>query len=139
MHLKIIYFVSKALAVSKKYYLKMEKICYAVVMSVRKLRHYFKAHRVRVLINQLLNDISRNRDCSGGIGKWVMKFLEHVIYFEKRSAIKLQVNGVFCTGKNRVVKITHSSSEMLLQTIKHAMIYPGSSPSSEVIALCLVV
>jgi adenylate cyclase class IV len=60
MPLKIIYFVSKALAVSKKYYLKMEKICYTVVMSVRKLRHYFKAHRVRVLINQLLNDIFRN-------------------------------------------------------------------------------
>jgi hypothetical protein len=32
-----IYFVSKALTGSKKYYLKMEKICYTIVMSVRKL------------------------------------------------------------------------------------------------------
>jgi hypothetical protein len=32
-----IYFVSKALAGSKKYYMEIEKICYAVVMSTRKL------------------------------------------------------------------------------------------------------
>jgi hypothetical protein len=39
-----IYFVSEAFAGSEKYYPEMEKICYAVVMSARKLRHYFKAH-----------------------------------------------------------------------------------------------
>jgi hypothetical protein len=43
--------------------------------------------------------------------------------------------GVFCTGKNRVVKITCSSSEVVLQTTKHTMIYHGSGPSLEVIAL----
>jgi hypothetical protein len=43
--------------------------------------------------------------------------------------------GVFCTEKNRVVKIVHSSSEVVLQTIKHMVIYPGSGPSLEVIAL----
>jgi hypothetical protein len=56
-----IYFISEALAGSKKYYSEMEKICYAVVMSTRKLRHYFDAHGVRVLTNQPLNDIFRNR------------------------------------------------------------------------------
>jgi hypothetical protein len=38
-----IYFVSEALAVSNKYYSEMEKICYIVVMSVTKFRHYIKA------------------------------------------------------------------------------------------------
>jgi hypothetical protein len=55
-----IYFISEALAGSKKYYSKMEKICYATVMSARKLCHYFEAHGVRVLTNQPLNDIFRN-------------------------------------------------------------------------------
>jgi hypothetical protein len=32
-----IYFVSEALTGSKKYYSEMEKICYAVLMSARKL------------------------------------------------------------------------------------------------------
>jgi hypothetical protein len=46
-----IYFISEALADSKKYYSKMEKICYAIVMSARKLHHYFKIRRIIVLTN----------------------------------------------------------------------------------------
>jgi hypothetical protein len=42
---------------------------------------------------------------------------------------------VFWTDKNRVVKITCSSVEVVLQTTKHTMIYPGLGPSLEVIAL----
>jgi hypothetical protein len=37
-----------------------------------------------------------------------------------------------------VVKIAHSSFKVVLRTMKHTMIYPGSDPSSEVIALYLV-
>jgi hypothetical protein len=50
-HQVLIYIVSKDLTGSKKYYLEMKKISYAVVMSVRMLRHYFEAHIVRVLTN----------------------------------------------------------------------------------------
>jgi hypothetical protein len=59
-----IYFIFEAIAGSKKYYSEMEKICFAVVMSARKLQHYFEAHRVRVLTNQPLNDIFKNYDSS---------------------------------------------------------------------------
>jgi hypothetical protein len=38
------------------------------------------------------------------------------------------VVSVFCTGKNRVVNIVHSSSEMVLRTIKHTMIDAGLGP-----------
>jgi hypothetical protein len=37
----LVYFMSEALASSKRYYSQMEKICYDVVMSARKLHHYF--------------------------------------------------------------------------------------------------
>jgi hypothetical protein len=37
LHQVSIYFVSEALSSSKKYYLEMEKIYYAVIMSTRKL------------------------------------------------------------------------------------------------------
>jgi hypothetical protein len=43
--------------------------------------------------------------------------------------------GVFCTDKNMVVKIAYSSSEMVLRTTKHIMIYPDSAPSLKVIAI----
>jgi hypothetical protein len=73
---------------SKKYYSEMEKNCYAVIMSTRKLHHYFEAHTIEVLTNQPLNYIFGNRDSSGRISKWVMELSEYVVYFEKRSAIK---------------------------------------------------
>jgi hypothetical protein len=90
-HQVSIYFVSDAHTRSKKYYSEMEKICYAIVMSVRKLRQYFEAHRVKVLTNQPLNNIFINRDSSGKIGKWTMELSEHVVDFKKRSAIKSKV------------------------------------------------
>jgi hypothetical protein len=43
--------------------------------------------------------------------------------------------GVFCAIKNKVVKIMCSSSNMVLQTIKNIMIYPGLGPSLKVIAV----
>jgi ribosomal protein L21E len=53
--------------------------------------HYLEAHRVKVLTNQSFNDIFKNRDYSGRIGKWAMELSEHIVDFEKRSAIKSQV------------------------------------------------
>jgi hypothetical protein len=87
----LIYFISEALAGFKKYYSEMEKIWYAVVLSTRKLRRYFEAHRVRVLTNQPLNDILGDQDCSGRIGQWAMELSKHVVDFEKRNAIKSRV------------------------------------------------
>jgi ribonuclease HI len=92
-----VYFISEGLAGSKKYYLEVEKICYVVVMSARKLRHYFESHTIKVLINQLLNDIFDNRDNSGRISKWAMEHSMYVVDFEKHNAIKSQILADFIT------------------------------------------
>jgi ribonuclease HI len=97
LHQVPIYFIFEALAGSKKYYSEMEKIRYVVIMSARKLWHYFEAHGVRVLTTQPLNDIFWNWDCSGRIEKWAMELSEHVVDFDKRSAIKSQVLANFIT------------------------------------------
>jgi hypothetical protein len=78
-----IYFVSEVLTESKKYYSKMENFCYVVVMSARKLHHYFEAHTIKVLFS--------NRDNSDRISKWAMELLKNVVDFKKRSAIKSQI------------------------------------------------
>jgi hypothetical protein len=44
-----------------------------------------------VLTEQPLHDIFRSRDNSGRISKWAMELLEHVVDFEKCSAIKSQI------------------------------------------------
>jgi hypothetical protein len=85
------YFVSEVLTGSKRFYSEVEKICYVVIMSARKLRHYFEAHTIKVLTNQPLNDIFGNKDSSGRINKWATELSEHVVGFEKHSAIKSQL------------------------------------------------
>jgi hypothetical protein len=85
------YFVSEVLIGSKRFYSEMEKNCDVVVMSARKLQHYFKVHIIKVLTNQYLNDIFGNRDSSGRISKWALELSEHVVDFQRHSAIKSQI------------------------------------------------
>jgi hypothetical protein len=89
------YFILEVLMGSKRYYFEIEKICYAVAMSARKLRHYFEAHTICMLTNKMLNDIFGNSDSSGRISKWVMEPSEHVVDFENKSAIKSQIMADF--------------------------------------------
>jgi hypothetical protein len=86
-----VYFILVVLIGSKKFYSEMENFCYTVIMSARKLRHYFEAHTIKVLTNQPLNDIFDNRDNFRRISKWVMELLEHVINFETRNTRKSQI------------------------------------------------
>jgi hypothetical protein len=86
-----VYFVSEVLTGSKRFYFEMEKICYAVIMSARKLQHYFEAHTIRIPTSQPLNDIFGNRDSSERISNWAIELLEHVVDIEKRRAIKFQI------------------------------------------------
>jgi hypothetical protein len=86
-----VYFVSEVLTGSKRFYSEVEKICYAVIMSACKLRHYFEAHTIKVLTNQLLNNIFDNRNSSERISKWATELSEHVVDFEKCSTIKSQI------------------------------------------------
>jgi hypothetical protein len=60
-------------------------------MSACRLRHYYEAHTIKFLTNQLLNNIFDNKDNSRRISKWAMELLEHVVDFEKHSTIKSQI------------------------------------------------
>jgi hypothetical protein len=62
----LVYFASEALSGSKLLYSEVEKIAYAVVMATGKLRHYFEGHRIRVIMNQPLNDLFMNKEASVG-------------------------------------------------------------------------
>jgi hypothetical protein len=63
------YFVSKVLSPSKKNYIELEKVLYAVLMTSRKLWHYFQSYHIIVPSSQPLKDIVRNREAMGRVGK----------------------------------------------------------------------
>ena len=49
------------------------KIAYAVLISSRKLKHYFQAHEITVPSSQPLGDILCNKEAFGRIGKWAIE------------------------------------------------------------------
>ena len=65
----LVYFISEALPGAKLNYTELEKIAYTVVMASRKLKHYFKAHRIKVLSAQPLEALFHNNKAIGRIGK----------------------------------------------------------------------
>jgi hypothetical protein len=61
------YFVLEALSGAKINCSKLEKIAYTVVMASRKLKHYFQAHRIKVLSTQPLEALFHNSEAIGRI------------------------------------------------------------------------
>jgi hypothetical protein len=86
-----VYFAFEALSGSKIFYSELEKIAYPVILAARKLRHYFKGHKIRVITNQPLSDLFANKEASTRIIKWGAELSEYIVDFERRSAIKSQV------------------------------------------------
>jgi hypothetical protein len=68
----------------------LEKNAYAVLISSRKLKHYFQAHEITVITSQPLGDILRNKEASSRIGKWATELSQFTITYVPRTAINSQ-------------------------------------------------
>jgi len=83
-----VYYISETLDEAKKFYTEMEKVAYAVVMASRKLKHYFLAHKITIPSSFPLDNIFKNPEAIGRIGKWATKINDFAIEFIRRNAIK---------------------------------------------------
>jgi hypothetical protein len=70
--------------------LHVQKLLYALLITSRKLRHYFEDHKITVVTNFPLGDILYNRDATGRISKWAVELGALNIEFTPRKAIKFQ-------------------------------------------------
>jgi hypothetical protein len=85
-----VYLVSEVLSPSKRNYIELEKVLYAVMMASRKLQHYFQSYHIIVPSSQPLKDIIRNREATRRVGKWAAELNEFSIDFVHRSSIQSQ-------------------------------------------------
>jgi hypothetical protein len=76
-----IYFISEVLGPSKIRYPQVQKLLYAVLLTARKLRHYFDDHKVIVTTRFPIGDILHNKEAVGRTAKWACELGAHDIEF----------------------------------------------------------
>ena len=83
----------------------MEKLAFALVMAARKLKPYFQAHTVVVLIDRPLWRAMSNPDAAGRLALWAIKLSEFDIQYRPRITIKGQVIADF------IAEFTHDKDK----------------------------
>jgi hypothetical protein len=69
----------------------MQKLVYAILMTKRKLRHYFDAHPIMVVSKYPLGEVIQNPEAEGRIAKWALELMGQNITYATHSAITSQV------------------------------------------------
>jgi hypothetical protein len=90
-----VYFISEVLSETKIRYPQIQKLLYTVILTRRKLRHYFESHPMTVVSFFPLGEIIQCREASGRIAKWAVEIMGETISFAPRKAIKSQVLAYF--------------------------------------------
>ena len=69
----------------------MEKLAFALITAARKLKPYFQAHTIVVLIDQPLKRVMSSPEAAGRLALWAIKLSEFDVQYCPRTVIKGQI------------------------------------------------
>ena len=69
----------------------MEKLAFALVMAVRKLKPYFQAHTIIVLSDQPLKRAMNSPEATRRMALWAIELSEFDMQYHPRTAVKGQI------------------------------------------------
>lgn len=77
-------------------------MAYALLITSRKLVHYFQAHRIEEHTSSTLGNVLHNKDTTGRIVKWAIKLRVYDIVFKPRTTIKAQALSDFVANLTEI-------------------------------------
>ena len=106
---KPVYYTSRALRGAEAWYPQIEKLAFALITASRKLRHYFQAHIINVMMDHPLKKAMNKLEAAGRLIQWAVELSEFDIKYLPRHAIKAQALADFITEFTP----SHSESEVV--------------------------
>ena len=76
-----VYFINEVLSDSKTCYSQIQKLLYIVLITKRKLRHYFESHPMTVVTSFPLSKVVQSQDATGRTTKWALELMDHDIMY----------------------------------------------------------
>ena len=86
-----VYFISRAFRGAEERYPRMEKLAFALVTAVRKLKPYFQAHTIIVLTDQPLKRAMSSLEVAGRMALRAIELNEFDVQYRLRTAVKGQI------------------------------------------------
>ncbi|GJX13142.1 reverse transcriptase domain-containing protein [Tanacetum coccineum] len=106
-----IYFVSQALQGPELNYTPMEKLVLALVFAAKRLRRYFQAYSIIVIMDQPIRQVMSRPEVAGRLQKWSIMLAEHNITYRLRKSVKGQILTDFLMEKPKEVSADMSEKE----------------------------
>jgi ribonuclease HI len=85
---KLVYFVSTVLCDTWERYTMQQKLLYTLLITSRKLRHYFQGHPIKVFTDRPIETILRNPNVTGRVAEWAVELQPFEISLETTEVIK---------------------------------------------------